>query len=166
MDRADAKDALKLGAKFLMSPAMVKGILDDVGEGQALYIPGATTPTEIISNCGMEGIDSVIDSVKRRISRSQQAKDTSSPSWWRLREDTLFALAFVADLFLESEVSWPTVRAMLEHILSEDMATGASMTAPFFMPVYFRQLQNFLPRTGSEMRSLLGRNREIIQVFW
>ncbi|KAL3617386.1 hypothetical protein CASFOL_038799 [Castilleja foliolosa] len=48
LDRADAKDALKLGAKFLMSPAMVKDILDDVAEGQALYIPGATTPTE---NC-------------------------------------------------------------------------------------------------------------------
>ncbi|GFP82095.1 khg/kdpg aldolase [Phtheirospermum japonicum] len=48
LDRADAKDALKLGAKFLMSPAMVKDILDDVVEGQALYIPGATTPTEIL----------------------------------------------------------------------------------------------------------------------
>ncbi|KAL3654682.1 hypothetical protein CASFOL_001417 [Castilleja foliolosa] len=50
LDRADAKDALKLGAKFLMSPAMVKGILDDVAEGQALYIPGATTPTEARDN--------------------------------------------------------------------------------------------------------------------
>ncbi|KAL3632652.1 hypothetical protein CASFOL_025636 [Castilleja foliolosa] len=48
LDRADAKVALKLGAKFLMSPAMVKGILDDVAEDQALYIPGATTPTEIL----------------------------------------------------------------------------------------------------------------------
>ncbi|CAA0837370.1 Unknown protein [Striga hermonthica] len=48
LDRADAKNALKIGAKFLMSPAMVKGILDDVSEGQALYIPGATTPTEIL----------------------------------------------------------------------------------------------------------------------
>ncbi|KAK4412736.1 KHG/KDPG aldolase [Sesamum alatum] len=48
LDRADAKDALKCGAKFLMSPAMVKEILDDVAEGQALYIPGAMTPTEIL----------------------------------------------------------------------------------------------------------------------
>ncbi|KAL3633218.1 hypothetical protein CASFOL_022980 [Castilleja foliolosa] len=46
LNRADAKDAFKLGAKFLMSPARAKGILDDVAEGQALYIPGATTPTE------------------------------------------------------------------------------------------------------------------------
>ncbi|XP_020554795.1 uncharacterized protein LOC105155757 isoform X3 [Sesamum indicum] len=48
LDREDAKDALKCGAKFLMSPAMVKEILDDVAEGQALYIPGAMTPTEIL----------------------------------------------------------------------------------------------------------------------
>ncbi|KAL8493526.1 hypothetical protein ACS0TY_024650 [Phlomoides rotata] len=49
LDRRSAKDALRLGAKFLMSPAMVKGILDDVAGGQALYIPGAMTPTEILS---------------------------------------------------------------------------------------------------------------------
>ncbi|KAL0383345.1 UNVERIFIED_CONTAM: KHG/KDPG aldolase [Sesamum calycinum] len=48
LDSQDAKDALKCGAKFLMSPAMVKEILDDVAEGQALYIPGAMTPTEIL----------------------------------------------------------------------------------------------------------------------
>ncbi|XP_057786351.1 uncharacterized protein LOC131003791 isoform X4 [Salvia miltiorrhiza] len=49
LDRRDAKEAVDLGAKFLMSPAMVKGILNDVAEGQALYIPGAATPTEILS---------------------------------------------------------------------------------------------------------------------
>lgn len=49
LDRQNAKDAVNLGAKFLLSPAMVKGILSDVAEGQALYIPGATTPTEILS---------------------------------------------------------------------------------------------------------------------
>ncbi|XP_057785292.1 uncharacterized protein LOC131002840, partial [Salvia miltiorrhiza] len=49
LDRRDAKEAVNLGAKFLMSPAMVKGILNDVAESQALYIPGAATPTEILS---------------------------------------------------------------------------------------------------------------------
>ncbi|XP_051138795.1 uncharacterized protein LOC127256700 isoform X2 [Andrographis paniculata] len=48
LDRADAKEAFKIGAKFLMSPVMVKEILDDVAEFQALYIPGAMTPTEIL----------------------------------------------------------------------------------------------------------------------
>ncbi|XP_042023574.1 KHG/KDPG aldolase-like isoform X3 [Salvia splendens] len=49
LDRREAKEAVDLGAKFLMSPAMVKGILSDVAEGQALYIPGAATPTEVLS---------------------------------------------------------------------------------------------------------------------
>ncbi|KAL2464482.1 uncharacterized protein Fot_52438 [Forsythia ovata] len=48
LDGKDAKDAIKSGAKFLMSPAMVKDILDDVTRGQALYIPGVMTPTEIL----------------------------------------------------------------------------------------------------------------------
>nr|XP_027072748.1 uncharacterized protein LOC113697359 isoform X5 [Coffea arabica] len=51
----DAKHAISHGAKFLLSPAMVmvwteqKGILDDVSCSKALYIPGAMTPTEILS---------------------------------------------------------------------------------------------------------------------
>ncbi|XP_047972922.1 KHG/KDPG aldolase-like isoform X2 [Salvia hispanica] len=49
LDRRVAKEAVHIGAKFLMSPAMVKGILSDVAEGQALYIPGAATPTEVLS---------------------------------------------------------------------------------------------------------------------
>ncbi|XP_071909447.1 uncharacterized protein [Coffea arabica] len=43
----DAKHAMSHGAKFLLSPAM--GILDDVSCSKALYIPGAMTPTEILS---------------------------------------------------------------------------------------------------------------------
>ncbi|XP_022139080.1 KHG/KDPG aldolase isoform X5 [Momordica charantia] len=44
----DAKDAVKGGAKFLMSPTMVKGIMDDI-EDEFLYIPGVMTPTEILT---------------------------------------------------------------------------------------------------------------------
>ncbi|CAL9004718.1 unnamed protein product [Prunus brigantina] len=45
----DAKRAMIAGAKFLMSPAMVKGILDDFQDSEVLYIPGVMTPTEILS---------------------------------------------------------------------------------------------------------------------
>ncbi|KAM7262565.1 hypothetical protein ACFE04_000248 [Oxalis oulophora] len=45
----DAKSAIKAGARFLMSPATVKEIMDDVISGEVLYIPGAMTPTEIMS---------------------------------------------------------------------------------------------------------------------
>ncbi|XP_050230786.1 uncharacterized protein LOC126679824 isoform X1 [Mercurialis annua] len=45
-DAINAKDA---GAKFFMSPAMMKGIMEAVHDGEVLYIPGAMTPTEILS---------------------------------------------------------------------------------------------------------------------
>ncbi|KAK7340506.1 hypothetical protein VNO77_21212 [Canavalia gladiata] len=47
----DAKAAINAGAKFLMSPAIVKDIMDYVKSGDILYIPGAMTPTEILSAC-------------------------------------------------------------------------------------------------------------------
>ncbi|EXB62711.1 KHG/KDPG aldolase [Morus notabilis] len=45
----DAKKAVGAGAKFLMSPAMVKDVMDGFQSGEVLYIPGAMTPTEILS---------------------------------------------------------------------------------------------------------------------
>ncbi|KAK4592347.1 hypothetical protein RGQ29_016758 [Quercus rubra] len=47
----DAKNAINAGAKFLMSPAMVKDIMVDAQCGEVLYIPGVMTPTEILSAC-------------------------------------------------------------------------------------------------------------------
>ncbi|XP_023728369.1 uncharacterized protein LOC111876071 isoform X2 [Lactuca sativa] len=45
----DAENAKKAGAKFIMSPAIVKGILDEDND-DLLYIPGVMTPTEILSS--------------------------------------------------------------------------------------------------------------------
>ncbi|WCJ39205.1 KHG/KDPG aldolase [Euphorbia peplus] len=45
----DAVKATRAGAKFLMSPVTVKGVMDVVQDGEVLYIPGAMTPTEILS---------------------------------------------------------------------------------------------------------------------
>ncbi|KAL5570981.1 hypothetical protein UlMin_020578 [Ulmus minor] len=45
----DARKAASAGAKFLMSPAMVKDVMDDFQNSDVLYIPGAMTPTEILS---------------------------------------------------------------------------------------------------------------------
>ncbi|KAF5946119.1 hypothetical protein HYC85_016347 [Camellia sinensis] len=40
LNSKDAKNAINAGAKFLMSPAMVKDIMDDAQGSEALYIPG------------------------------------------------------------------------------------------------------------------------------
>ncbi|XVF24537.1 hypothetical protein REPUB_Repub13aG0136700 [Reevesia pubescens] len=56
LNAADAKTAVNVGAKFLMSPATVKEIIDDVQDADVLYIPGVMTPTEIFSayNAGVK----------------------------------------------------------------------------------------------------------------
>ncbi|EOY19567.1 KHG/KDPG aldolase [Theobroma cacao] len=49
LNAEDAKTAMNAGAKFLMSPATVKDIMDDVQDADVLYMPGVMTPTEIFS---------------------------------------------------------------------------------------------------------------------
>ncbi|XP_058007758.1 uncharacterized protein LOC110667123 isoform X2 [Hevea brasiliensis] len=52
----DAMKAKSAGAKFLMSPAMVMGIMDVTRDGEILYIPGAMTPTEVYPVSALGGI--------------------------------------------------------------------------------------------------------------
>ncbi|XVE52345.1 hypothetical protein DITRI_Ditri02bG0115500 [Diplodiscus trichospermus] len=49
LNAEDARNATNAGAKFLMSPATVKDIIDEVQDDEVLYIPGVMTPTEMFS---------------------------------------------------------------------------------------------------------------------
>ncbi|KAH7678933.1 KDPG/KHG aldolase protein [Dioscorea alata] len=49
LDVVDARKAINVGAKFLMSPCTVMDILFDVQDDEVLYIPGVMTPTEVLS---------------------------------------------------------------------------------------------------------------------
>lgn len=49
LNAQDAKNVIAAGAKFFMSPAIIKGILDELQDKKFLYIPGVMTPTEILS---------------------------------------------------------------------------------------------------------------------
>ncbi|XP_024974308.1 uncharacterized protein LOC112512529 isoform X4 [Cynara cardunculus var. scolymus] len=49
MKTEDAENAKDAGAKFVMSPAIVEGILDQDND-DFLYIPGVMTPSEILSS--------------------------------------------------------------------------------------------------------------------
>ncbi|KAI3467172.1 hypothetical protein Pfo_023835 [Paulownia fortunei] len=117
-------------------------VADEDDNTYSCRVSGALLLEEIISSCGMEGIDAVIDSAKRRISESQQEKDTGSPVWWRLREATLFALASVSEQLLQVEVSGPTVGHMLEQILTDDVATGVH-DYPFLYARLFSSVAKF-----------------------
>ncbi|KAL0396858.1 UNVERIFIED_CONTAM: Importin-9 [Sesamum calycinum] len=117
-------------------------VADEEDNTYSCRVSGALLLEEIITFCGMEGIDAVIDSVKRRISESQQEKDNSSPGWWRLREATLFALASVSEQLLQAEVSGPTIGNMLEQILTDDVATGVH-DYPFLFARLFSSVAKF-----------------------
>ncbi|GER36021.1 importin beta-2 subunit family protein [Striga asiatica] len=100
-------------------------------EDNTIYcrVYGALLLQDVVSKCGTEGIKAVMESVEMRINESQEAKDSGSPGWWRLREAALYALAALASvpeqlLLDEVEVSGSTVGAMLWKILSDDMAEG------------------------------------------
>ncbi|KAL8540309.1 hypothetical protein ACS0TY_001781 [Phlomoides rotata] len=86
--------------------------------------PGSLLLAKILSYCGMEGVDAVIDSIERRISESQQKKDNGAPVWWILREAALFALASMSEQLLAAKDSAPKVAIMLEQILTDDVAIG------------------------------------------
>ncbi|KAL2234935.1 UNVERIFIED_CONTAM: Importin-9 [Sesamum indicum] len=117
-------------------------VADEDDNTYSCRVSGALLLEEIITSCGMEGIDAVIDSVKRRISESQLEKDNGSPGWWRLREATLFALASVSEQLLEAEVSGPTIGNMLEQILTDDVATGVH-DYPFLFARLFSSVAKF-----------------------
>ncbi|KAK4430148.1 Importin-9 [Sesamum alatum] len=117
-------------------------VADEDDNTYSCRVSGALLLEEIITSCGMEGIAAVIDSVKRRISESQQEKDNGSPGWWRLREATLFALASVSEQLLQAEVSGPTIGNMLEQILTDDVATGVH-DYPFLFARLFSSVAKF-----------------------
>ncbi|XP_047964130.1 importin-9 [Salvia hispanica] len=99
-------------------------VADEDDNTYSCRVSGALLLEEIITSCGMDGVDAVVDSIKRRISESQHQKDNGITGWWRLREATLFALASVSEELLQVEVTSPEVGSLLEKILTDDMATG------------------------------------------
>ncbi|XP_051122408.1 uncharacterized protein LOC127245516 [Andrographis paniculata] len=99
-------------------------IADEDDNTYSCRVSGTILLEEIINSFGMEGLDAVIDSVRRRISESQELKDSGSPGWWLLREAALFGLASVSDQLTEVEVSAPTIGNMLEKVLTDDAAMG------------------------------------------
>ncbi|KAL3824041.1 hypothetical protein ACJIZ3_020070 [Penstemon smallii] len=117
-------------------------VADEDDNTYSCRVSGALLLEEIITSCGTEGIDAVIDSVKRRISECQVEKNSGSPGWWRKREATLFALASVSEQLLQAKVSGPTIGKLLEEILCDDMATNLS-DYPFLYARLFSSVAKF-----------------------
>ncbi|KAJ6341117.1 hypothetical protein OIU78_009318 [Salix suchowensis] len=56
LNAEDARNAMNAGAKFFMSPATVKDIMEDVVKDEILCIPGVMTPTEVYPVSALGGV--------------------------------------------------------------------------------------------------------------
>ncbi|KAM7468419.1 hypothetical protein LguiB_015981 [Lonicera macranthoides] len=119
-------------------------VADEDENTYSCRVSGILLLEEIVSSCGTEGIQAIVDAAKRRISESQLEKAAGSSSWWRIREATLLALASVSEQLLEAEVSGLSAMLgnLLEQILAEDMATGVH-EYPFLYARIFSSVARF-----------------------
>jgi hypothetical protein len=119
-------------------------VADEDENTYSCRVSGILLLEEIISTCGAEGIQAIVDASNRRISESQQEKAAGSSSWWRIREATLLALASVSEQLLEAEVSGlpAVIGNILEQILTEDMTTGVH-DYPFLYARIFSSVAKF-----------------------
>ncbi|XP_057962818.1 uncharacterized protein LOC131154215 [Malania oleifera] len=102
-------------------------VADEDDTTYSCRVSGALLLEEVVSSCGRDGTDAIIDAAEKRFAECQQEKATGSAVWWRMREATIFALASVSEQFLEAEVSGPTkarLGNLLQQIFSEDIETG------------------------------------------
>ncbi|KAK9276415.1 hypothetical protein L1049_005948 [Liquidambar formosana] len=120
-------------------------VADEDDNTYSCRVSGALLLEEVVSLCGREGIDAIIDAGKRRFIESQQEKAAGSAMWWRIREATLFALASVSENLLEEEVSGLTrdsLGNLLEQLIAEDIGTGVH-EYPFLYARVFSSVAKF-----------------------
>ncbi|XP_021292945.1 importin-9 [Herrania umbratica] len=94
-------------------------------EDDATYscrVSGSLLLEEVATCFAREGIDAILNAVRKRFSESQQEKAGGSVVWWRIREATLFALSSLSEQLLEAEV--PGLGNLLEQMITEDMGIG------------------------------------------
>ncbi|KAA8529237.1 hypothetical protein F0562_033964 [Nyssa sinensis] len=120
-------------------------VADEDDNTYSCRVSGALLLEEVITSCGTEGINAIIDAVGKRFNESQQEKVAGSAVWWRIREASLFALASLSEPLLVAEDSGFTrvgLGNLLEQIITEDMATGVH-EYPFLHARLFSSVAKF-----------------------
>ncbi|XP_042485263.1 uncharacterized protein LOC122065530 [Macadamia integrifolia] len=89
-------------------------------------VSGTLLLEELISSCGEDGINAIVEAAKERFNESQQEKATGSTGWWRIREATIYTLASLSEQLLEAQDSGSTgfIGNLIEQMLTEDIGTG------------------------------------------
>ncbi|KAL4015720.1 hypothetical protein IC575_023313 [Cucumis melo] len=116
-------------------------------------VSGALLLEEIVSNCGLDGINAIIDAAKSRFNESKIEKASGSSAWWRIREAILFALASLAEQLIEVEPSGVTrvgLGSFLEEALTEDMSISPH-DCPFLYARIFTSVAKFSSMIRSDL---------------
>ncbi|KAF7136635.1 hypothetical protein RHSIM_Rhsim08G0040600 [Rhododendron simsii] len=120
-------------------------VADEDDNTYSCRVSGALLLEEVVSFCGTEAINAIVDAAKTQFVNSQQAKVAGSAAWWRIREAILFALSSLSDQLLEAEVSGHTkadLGNLLEQIIAEDMGSGVH-EYPFLFARVFSSIAKF-----------------------
>ncbi|CAE5958534.1 unnamed protein product [Arabidopsis arenosa] len=124
----------------------VNQFVADEDEGSySCRISGILLLEEVINAFGSEGINSVVDATGKRFQESQGEKAAGSPSWWRIREAVLFALASLADQLVEAEdlrTDPANLAKFVEQLIMEDTGIGYH-ECPFLYARIFTAVAKF-----------------------
>ncbi|CAL9216293.1 unnamed protein product [Arabidopsis halleri] len=124
----------------------VNQFVADEDEGSySCRISGILLLEEVINAFGSEGINSVVDATGKRFQESQSEKAAGSPSWWRIREAVLFALASLADQLVEAEdlrTDPANLAKFVEQLIMEDTGIGYH-ECPFLYARIFTAVAKF-----------------------
>lgn len=52
-----------------------------------MFLAGALLLEEVVSACGLDGIEAIVDSAQRRFNESEQGKVAGSAVWWRVSNE-------------------------------------------------------------------------------
>ncbi|XP_044490398.1 importin-9 isoform X2 [Mangifera indica] len=120
-------------------------VADEDDSTYSCRVSGALFLEEVVTSCGRDGIDAIIDAASKRFNESQQEKAAGSVVWWRMREATLYALASLSEQLLEAEASGllrVSLGKLLEQMINEDIGSGVHQY-PFLYARIFASVAKF-----------------------
>ncbi|XP_031273674.1 importin-9 [Pistacia vera] len=126
-------------------------VADEDDSTYSCRVSGTLLLEEVVTSCGRDGIDAIVDAASKRFDESQQEKAAGSVVWWRMREATLFALASLSEQLLEAEASGlvrVSLGKFLEQMITEDIGTGVHQY-PFLYARIFASVAKFSSVIGS-----------------
>ncbi|XP_058775498.1 uncharacterized protein LOC131649758 isoform X2 [Vicia villosa] len=120
-------------------------IADEEDATYSCRISGVLLLEEVVNSFDDEGFLAIIDAAKQWFTESQIRKVAGNPSWWRIREATLFALSSLSEQLLETQESGfksSNLKNMIEQIVAEDFLID-SLEYPFLYARVFTSVAKF-----------------------